>query len=135
MEDKWVIEIYMCEDDDNIKLEYIIDMCVVCEQRDRYGIDIVKCRLDKEVGSCRMYMLIDGELGVGKSFFVGYLFRGLVFDLDWIIFNEDGSKFELLEDLYYLIIILGKRFDYDMREIIKRLLYKKEYVVVKLSYM
>lgn len=31
MEDKWVIEIYMCEDDDNIKLEYIIDMCVVCE--------------------------------------------------------------------------------------------------------
>lgn len=135
MEDKWAIESYMCEDDDNTKPEYTTDMRVACEQRDRHGTDIVKCRLDKEVGSRRMHTLIDGESGVGKSFLAGHLSRGLVFDLDWITPNEDGSKPELPEDLHYPIIILGKRFDYDMREITKRLLYKKEYVVVKLSYM
>lgn len=135
MEDKWAIETYMCEDDDNTKPEYTTDMRVACEQRDRHGTDIVKCRLDKEVGSRRMHTLIDGESGVGKNFLAGHLSRGLVFDLDWITPNEDGSKPELPEDLHYPIIILGKRFDYDMREITKRLLYKKEYVVVKLSYM
>lgn len=135
MEDKWAIESYMCEDDDNTKPEYTTDMRVACEQRDRHGTDIVKCRLDKEVGSRRMHTLIDGESGVGKSFLAGHLSRGLVFDLDWITPNEDGSKPELPEDLHYPIIILGKRFDYDMREITKRLLYKKKYVVVKLSYM
>ncbi|AVQ67785.1 ORF9 [Ostreid herpesvirus 1] len=135
MEDKWAIESYMCEDDDNTKPEYTTDMRVACEQRDRHGTDIVKCRLDKEVGSRRMHTLIDGESGVGKSFLAGHLSSGLVFDLDWITPNEDGSKPELPEDLHYPIIILGKRFDYDMREITKRLLYKKEYVVVKLSYM